>query len=274
MHARRALLVLLLAAGPVAAQQPARQPRATVRGVVLDALHGDPLPNTMVRLMDAKRGVLADSLGRFTFTDVPLGPQLLAAKQYGYGELNVEIEVVEDQSFLQLELQPGPVAIEGFEVVADRLAEMKQRLQNRRNGTATSVRSIDQQRLQRSAARDMLDFLELEANVRPINCSEAWGEQGTTAFGLPGGAAQGWRRAGSCVARRGRVSSPRVFIDEAWAIGGLDQLAMYQPYEFYLVEVYAQGGEIRAYTHNFMERMAGQTMALIPIELWFDRFDR
>ena len=47
-------------------------------------------------------------------------------------------------------------------------------------------------------------------------------------------------------------------------------LAMYSPADLYLVEV-SPGGEIRAYTHNFMERMAGKTMALIPIELWFDR---
>jgi hypothetical protein len=38
----------------------------------------------MVRLVDAHRGVLADSLGRFVFIDVPLGPETVAVKQYGW----------------------------------------------------------------------------------------------------------------------------------------------------------------------------------------------
>ena len=48
-------------------------------------------------------------------------------------------------------------------------------------------------------------------------------------------------------------------------------LAMYSPADLYLVEVYSAGGEIRAYTHNFMERMARRPMTRIPINLWFGR---
>ena len=71
----------------------------------------------------------------------------------------------------------------------------------------------------------------------------------------------------SCITRRGAARAPKVYIDEAPVIGGLDQLALYKPHELYLLEVYAGGSEIRAYTHQFMDRMARRTQALIPIGL-------
>jgi hypothetical protein len=268
MKASRWILVLLfLAATPIAAQQRAREePRTTVRGVVVDALRGDALPNTMVRLVDARRGVLTDSLGRFTLVDVRLGADMLAVKQYGYQEVDVDIDFREDHPMLRIELQPGPIALEGFEVVANRLAVMEQRMRSRRNATAVSVRSFDQERLNRSPARDMLDFLAMSGGVRPIECSA----RGVSSFIASGSPTLGWGSMG-CIERRGGVTAPRVYIDEAWAIGGLDELAMYQPFEFHTVEVYSSGAEIRAYTHNFMELMARRPMALIPLEMWFGR---
>lgn len=270
----RALGVLVLLSigvsrSPAAAQQQRvtdAPPRTTLRGVVVDALHGDPLPNAMIRLVDAHRGVLTDSLGRFVIAGVPLGADVMAVKQYGYEEIDAEVVLRENHPTLRIELQPGPVALEGFEVVADRLAVMKQRLQDRRNATATAVRTFDQEELNRTAARDMLDFLAISGGVRPADCAS----RGPTSFGNAGPAALGWS-SGSCVERRGGVLAPRVYIDEAWAIGGLDELGTYKPYELFAVEVYGGGGEIRAYTHNFMDRMAGRTMALIPIGLWFGR---
>ena len=61
------LALLLLAVAPAAAQRPIRDPeaRTTLRGVVVDKLNGDPLPNAVVRMVDENRGLLSDSLGRF-----------------------------------------------------------------------------------------------------------------------------------------------------------------------------------------------------------------
>jgi hypothetical protein len=264
MKTSRWVPFLLLVAAPLSGQRRGQaESPTTVRGVVVDALHGDPLPNTMIRLVDARRGVLTDSLGRFAIPDVRLGADMMAVKQYGYEEVDVEIEFHEDHPFLRIELQPGPIALQGFEVVADRLALMKQRLQNRRNATATAVRAYDQERLNRSGARDAVDFLAMNGGIRPADCSA----RGASSFTRPGRPNLGWSSP-SCVERRGGTLEPRVYIDEAWAIGGLDQLAMYHPYEFYTVEVYSSGAEIHAYTHNFMEMMARRPMALIPIELF------
>ena len=241
------LLLALTLVAPLAAQERIREePRLTLRGVVVDALHGDPLPNTMLRLVEENRGMLADSLGRFAFADVPPGSYTLAVKQYGYDEVIVDLDLAAETPALQIELDPGPYALEGFTVVADRLAVMKQRLRTRRNATATSVQAMDQSRLARSASRDMLEFLQIETFLQPVACSSFYiGSQ--------------------CVVRRGAAVQPRVYIDEAPVIGGLDQLGTYRPYELYLVEVYSRGSEIRAYTHQFMDRMARRPMALFPI---------
>jgi hypothetical protein len=56
-----------------------------------------------------------------------------------------------------------------------------------------------------------------------------------------------------------------VYIDEVRTIGGLDQLQDYLPQDFYLVEAYGGGLQIRAYTHHFMDRMARRPMALLPV---------
>jgi hypothetical protein len=261
-------VLLVLTATPLAAQQAREEePRTTVRGVVVDARLGDPLPNTMIRLVDQRRGVLTDSLGRFVIADVELGSEMMAVKQYGYEEIDVDIDFRQDHPLLRIELQPGPLALEGFTVIADRLATMTQRLQSRRNAAPVSVRALDQNKLMRSAARDMSQFLWFEGGLMPIDCSSGMNGPGPATSFMPVsniGAGSGW---GSCILRRGRATQPKVFIDESPTIGGIDELASYQPINFYLVEVYSNGREIHAYTHGFMERMARRPMALIPIVL-------
>ena len=39
-------------------------------------------------------------------------------------------------------------------------------------------------------------------------------------------------------------------------VGGMEYLSVIPPHELYLVEVYASGRHIRAYTNHFMERAA------------------
>lgn len=56
-------------------------------------------------------GVLADSIGRFTFSGVRIGWHLLAVKQYGYDEINVDVEVAEGQTPVRIELKPGPLPL-------------------------------------------------------------------------------------------------------------------------------------------------------------------
>ena len=145
-----------------------------------------------------------------------------------------------------LRLLPDPVLVDGITVVADRLETIERRIRSRRNAAPVAVRAFDQERLLASAARDMEDFLSLQGGLQATSC-------GRRAF------------ARRCVWRRGRPVVPRVYIDEAPAIGGLDQLATYRPHELYMVEVFSSGLQIRAYTHHFIESMVRRPRSLMPI---------
>ena len=250
MRARTAwvLWLLMAAATPLSAQRALRPTDAstTLRGVVVDRLKGDPLPNAVVLLADENRGLLTDSLGRFTFDRVPLGPQILAVKQYGYDEVNLDLDLREDHPELTVELDPGPIALQGFEVVARNLATMDRQLETRRRAFAGSVRAHEQDRLAASGADNVMQFLQLQGGLQAYRCG---------------------RISGACLFARGRVTEPKIYIDEARVVGGLDFLAMFKPYELYLVEVFSGGAEIRAYTHWYMERMAERPVRLWPIGL-------
>lgn len=250
VHGLAVVVLALLLAAPGSAQRAAATDAATVAGVVFDSVSGAALPGARVLLVDGRQGTLSDSAGVFELRGVPIGHHRLAVHQYGYEERMLAFEVTAaEPGQLDVALSPSPVALEGFTVVAANLATMEQRLRSRRNATPVSVRAFEQERLLRSAAWDLRDFLSIEALLSVQPC-------GSRAL------------SGSCVVRRGRLVQPRVYIDEAPVIGGLDQLQTYRPYELYLLEVYSSGSEIRAYTHQFMERMARRPMALIPILLW------
>ncbi len=90
----------------------------------------------------------------------------------------------------------------------------------------------------------------LTAGLRPTRCDR--GPRGR----LP-----------SRLARRGRAVRPIVYLDEAPLAGGLEHLEAYRPDDLHLLEVYAEGLEIRLYTRQFMERMARRPVPLIPINI-------
>lgn len=259
MRILAALLALLAPAASVSGQAR-EEVKVTLHGVVVDAQRGDPLPNAIVVLASENRGMLADSLGRFTFTNVPLGEQTLAVKQYGYAELDMVLDVAEGQEGVRVELQPGPLALEGFTVLADHLATMNERLENRRKAWGSSARLIDQERLASSGAYSALDLLQTTGAVSFASCS---------AKGLANSFQQVATRVSgdACINRRGSVMSPKVFIDEVPIAGGLGFLSTFRPYELYRVEVFSGGAQIRAYTHWYMERVAGRPEALWPLEL-------
>ncbi|MDZ7778550.1 MAG: carboxypeptidase regulatory-like domain-containing protein [Gemmatimonadota bacterium] len=237
-------------ARPSAAQEPETRPNhARVSGLVVDEVTGLPIADALVVVDDERYAVLTDSAGLFDLGELSSGSLGVTVRRYGYQTTGMEAVVPTEGALeVRIPLPPEAVLLDGLNVVTDRLELMDQRLRRRRNATATSVRAFDQERLVQSAARDFLDFLRMEAALHPRSC-------GTRAFGT------------LCIQRRGRLEQPRVYVDEMPVIGGLDQLATYQPYDLYLVEVYGRGLEIRAYTHQFMERMAHRAVALIPINL-------
>ena len=139
---------------------------------------------------------------------------------------------------------------------------MNRNLKNRRNAWGSSARAIEQARLASSGARDAIEFLATEGSLHIGSCTTRRGP--ATSFQR---VASRRGTAGVCVLRRGSGTEPRVYIDEAPIIGGLEALATFRPYELYLIEVYSAGLEIRAYAHWYMERMAARPRMLFLIGL-------
>jgi hypothetical protein len=255
VHSRRLIVcaalttILVGSADPVAAQQPPPLDVAmtAVYGIVVDDVTHEPIEGALVRLLGTGTFALTDAYGVFQLPLVEAGPQLVSFRQYGYGDETVALSLpLSSGSYLDVSLVPGPIALDGIIVVADRLAILEGRLRGRRNAAAVTVQTIAAERLARSAQVDVLAMLRSEAALTPIPCAAA---------GVMGG---------TCLVRRGGTSIPMVCIDDRMAVGGLDELAGYATRDLHLVEVYSAGAEIRAYSRSYIQALIRRPRVLLP----------
>jgi hypothetical protein len=219
-----------------AQQAPAPSPINLVGTVVSQA--GKPLVGAFVSITGDDWGTLTDEHGRFTLAKVMPGTVSLTAEQLGYDTLTVQ-RTVEAGVPVTLTMTAKPLLLKGLNVVVNRFAR-------RRMSAPVSVQLFSRDQLATSAAPDMFNFMQAHAGIWMEPCVGI----GTM-----------------CVYRRGRFIEPYVYIDEVPVFGGMDFLDSMRPSDLYMVEVYAHGAEIRAYTNAFMKR-AAQTR-LEPIPLFF-----
>ena len=257
------------------AQEEAPAPvRVTIEGVVLDEVTGIPVAGAAVYLEDEDYGALTDARGVFRIEGVPADSQTVVATQFGYWEIAAAIDVPEAGVAIEIELKPRPIMLDGVTAVADNIDTMVKRLRTRQRSLPYQTRVFDQEQLLRSPAPDVLEFLWRETNLGRRPCPLGVGA--TFTGWRPGRGLRGWSLpsqvsgalASHCIWRRGQVISPRVYIDEVPAVTGLDALRNYPTTQIYALEVYSQGAEIRAYSYNFMQRMAEDPRALIALSLW------
>jgi hypothetical protein len=239
---------LALLGGPGAPALSGQEPTElhTVKGVVLDALGGSPLSQARLHFGTLRRGYLTEDDGRFEFVDIPAGPQVMIVERYGYERLEIRMDV-QGEAFAQMdiELEPKPVMLDGLAVVSERLNLMESRMNGRLRAVSVSSRPLGMNRLMNSPAPNALEFMLLESGLSFVFCGVD----------------------DLCVIRRGRTVRPRVYIDEELSFEGMAELKTFQTHDLDRIEVFANGREVRAYTHHFMERMARRPIALIPIEI-------
>ena len=88
MYCRVILVLLLLVAGTLRAQQNSDTETYEVRGIVVNSVSGEPIPGALVRLVSVKqsatREVRADAEGKFVFANVTAGAAKLSASKPGY----------------------------------------------------------------------------------------------------------------------------------------------------------------------------------------------
>jgi hypothetical protein len=231
------LLVALLAVDATAQERSAGGSFDLVGQVVGE--RDQPLVGAFVSFADSDWGSLTDQNGRFRIPDVRPGHAALDVEQLGYETLEW-VGIVQRGEPLRFLLEAQPILLEGLTVVTDRF-------ETRRRGTATAVKSYSRGELATTPQETALDFIQVRAGLWPVRCNGAYTNQ--------------------CLRVRGRVTEPVVWVDETPVIGGIEYLESLRPHELYMVEVYASGRHIRAYTNHFMERAAKQRLR--PIALLF-----
>jgi hypothetical protein len=234
-------VLLSLISLPVAAQQlDDGRKEIDITGQVVDRVAGEPVQNARVELAEPRRMAVTDEHGRFRMKDVPFGPRRITVERLGYEQATLNRTIDANTSAIEIEITPKPVELEGIQVMSDRL-------ERRRRSAVTSVWAYDAEDINASPAFDAHDFVRQRVFTTP--CPRFF--MGTT-----------------CVIRRGRVISPRVFIDEAPMFAGMDFLVGLNTEDVYLVEIYGNGEQIRVYTNWFARRLANGQARLQPVILF------
>lgn len=206
-------------------------------GRVLDAATGQPVFGATVGLPDLGVEVQTDSTGRFVLQRVEAGAHKVYVSEIGYRNLLQRVELAPDD-VADLRVQPDPVLLKGIEVLADRFRA-------RRATSPYPVTAYGREALLRSPASDMRDFLANVAGLTLVRCP---GEPFAT-----------------CALVHRRPARVEVFIDERRAYGGLEELSSYAPSDLFLLEVYADGRMIRAYTGWWFARSAREGLMPLPL---------
>lgn len=230
------LLSSSFAALPVSAQQ-VKEEKQDLHGVVLDSQTGQPVAGAYVEVVERDKTVVADAQGRFRVGGLRPGTYSVIVHHLGYTHAERTVRLGERNELIQIELAPNPVMLKEIEVISNRL-------ERRRNSLPISVRAYEANELMSTGAFDALEFVRARVFTTP--CPRGF-------------------YASNCVLRRGRAVSPRVYVDDAPFIGGLDVLTSYPTSELYLIEVLNSGSQIRIYTKWFTDRLVNGKAHLSPV---------
>jgi hypothetical protein len=245
MRIDRTLFTLVVFGGilisPLDAQDvagPSGSPTMRLHGTIIDLSTDRPLPGAFVAPQGLLTGFLSDSAGRFVL-DVPTARvYYLYVERLGYHTTRLEVRESDATRPLQIKIRPDPVLLEGVEVLVDRY-------ERRRRFHAGTVRVYGQEQLMRSGSLNALSFIRSSGGVRIQVCPRdplSW-----------------------CVRRRGRLSRVQVCLDEMPLFDGGRSLESFIPQDFYLIEIYDQGMQVRVYTEHFVAAAARRGSPVRPL---------
>lgn len=250
--AAAATWLLALVGAPPALSQAAGEAKIQFEGKVVDTYQGEPVAGAVVQLPESRRpdgsalAAVTDGAGRFGISGVPPGPTRVEISRIGYAPLTQVLEIREG-SFVEAALIPKPLVLQGIEVYVDRLDS---RLQSLPFATTT----FQETQLRFAPDLNVADYLGSQPGFDFVPCFQ----------GSSGGGPFTRRR--DCIRTRGTTPQrPRVFLDDAPAFGGVQELATLPTTEVYRVEVIRGCGQIRVYTVSYAEGRASRRRPLLPI---------
>src|SRR5688572_11539301 len=86
--------------------------QSSVTGTIHDGETGQPITDAIVALADLDRSVVTDAGGRYSFTDVPPGPQHLTVTRIGYAPRTLHALVPGEGSLqINIALHPLPMQL-------------------------------------------------------------------------------------------------------------------------------------------------------------------
>ena len=223
----------------------------TFAGQVVDTYLGEPVAGAIVRLAGTVRpdgsaiAGVTDAQGRFSIDRVPPGRSSVLVARIGYAELAQVLDIQAGQ-FVEVAVIPKPLVLDGIEVYVDRL-------QSRLRGLPYTANVFDEVALKLSPALNVAQYLDSQPGFEFVPCF--------------GGSPTGiYTQRRDCIRTRGATPQrPRIFIDDAPAIGGVRELATLPTTEMYRVEVIRGCAQIRVYTHSYVEGTASRGYPLLPI---------
>lgn len=250
--AAAALLVSALQPVGVAGAPPSAQTPVVLSGQVVDTYWGRPVEGALVMLSETRRPDgsqvtgITNADGRFSIADVPAGPSQVSVSRIGYADLVQVLDIREGIS-VEIAVIPKPVVLEGIEVYVDRL---ESRLRTLPHASATFTETD----LKMSPDLNVADYLDSRPGFEFVPCFQ-------------GGASEGlFNQRRDCMRARGTTPQrPRIFVDDAPAFGGVQELASLPSAEVYRIEVIRGCGQIRIYTISFSEGTAIRPRPLLPI---------
>ncbi|MDE2781746.1 MAG: carboxypeptidase regulatory-like domain-containing protein [Gemmatimonadota bacterium] len=244
-----AILAAILPAAEARAQAGAA---ATFAGQVIDTYWGEPVEGAVVRLTETLRpdgsrivGITGAD-GRFRIAGVPPGPSQVSVTRIGYADLYQVLDI-RDGQFTEVVLIPKPVVLEGLEVYVDRLETRLRELPYVTN-------TWSEPELKSAPDLNVAEYLHSQPAFEFVPCFED--NSGTSIFG----------QRLNCIRTRGTMAQrPRIYIDDAPAFGGVEELASLPTTAIYRVEVIRGCGQIRVYTNTYVEGTAVRQRPLLPI---------
>lgn len=222
-----AALLLLVAAGPLAAQQTV----LTVRGVVVDEVTGAPIVGAYVGVRDSNKGSPTNTEGGFLLRDVPVG-SIIEVTQLGYAAW---IQQVESGATLRIALTVNPIVMDRLEVVTDRLKD-------RWRASAVSARRYTAEQIMAAPVANARDFAYLRASFGPCGDGRA-----------------------DCIWRRGSWVPPTIYIDDIPYCSDMQALLGIPTHDIHQFEVIG-GTVMYVYTKQFAERLAIGQVRLMPLQ--------